>query len=173
MCSSDLPTEALPTWWSELAGLGWLGLHIPEAHGGSGYGLEELVVVVEQMGRAVAPGPFVPTVIASATLASVGGDVAAAHLPGLADGSTVGAISLNGSATVSGNTISGDGGTVLGGGLATLLLIGVGNDIAVVQVGDGVSLTVPPNMDPTRRAARLTLDKAPCVVLPEIGRAHV
>ena len=54
----EAPTESLPTWWSELAGLGWLGLHIPEAHGGSGYGLEELVVVVEQMGRAVAPGPF-------------------------------------------------------------------------------------------------------------------
>ena len=35
-----------------------------------------------------------------------------------------------------------------------------------MQGGDGVSLTVPPNMDPTRRAARLTLDKAPCVVLP-------
>ena len=36
---------------------GWLGLHVPEEHGGSGYGLEELVVVVEELGRAVAPGP--------------------------------------------------------------------------------------------------------------------
>ena len=33
------------------AGLGWLGLHVPEEHGGSGYGLPELVVVVEELGR--------------------------------------------------------------------------------------------------------------------------
>ena len=52
--------EGLPSWWGELAGLGWLGLHVPEAQGGSGYSLEELVVVVEQFGRAVAPGPLVP-----------------------------------------------------------------------------------------------------------------
>ena len=58
--------EALPSWWGELVELGWLGLHVPEAQGGSGYGLEELVVVIEQLGSAVAPGPFVPTVIVSA-----------------------------------------------------------------------------------------------------------
>ena len=58
--------EAMPAVWNEIAGLGWLGLHLPEAHGGSGFGLEELVVVVEELGRRVAPGPFVPTVIASA-----------------------------------------------------------------------------------------------------------
>ena len=51
---------ALPSWWGELVELGWLGLHVPEAQGGSGYGLEELVVVIEQLGSAVAPGPFVP-----------------------------------------------------------------------------------------------------------------
>ena len=51
-------SESLPSWWGDLAELGWLGLHLPEAHGGSGYSLEELVVVVEELGRAVAPGPF-------------------------------------------------------------------------------------------------------------------
>ena len=60
--------EPLPELWGELVALGWLGLHLPEDVGGSGYGLEELVVVVEELGRAVAPGPFVPTVIASAVL---------------------------------------------------------------------------------------------------------
>ena len=59
----EAPDEALPSWWGELVELGWLGLHVPEAQGGSGYGLEELVVVIEQLGSAVAPGPFVPTVI--------------------------------------------------------------------------------------------------------------
>ena len=64
----DGAPEALPPWWSEVAGLGWLGLHLPEEVGGSGAGFEELVVVVEALGRAVAPGPFVPTVIASALI---------------------------------------------------------------------------------------------------------
>src|ERR1700748_2970438 len=61
--------EELPPFWKEVAELGWLGLHLPEAYGGSGFGIPELAVVVEAMGRAVAPGPFVPSVITSAVLA--------------------------------------------------------------------------------------------------------
>jgi alkylation response protein AidB-like acyl-CoA dehydrogenase len=53
----ESPTEDLPDLWKELVDLGWLGLHLPEEHGGSGYGLEELVVVVEELDKAVAPGP--------------------------------------------------------------------------------------------------------------------
>ncbi|MFN7151912.1 MAG: acyl-CoA dehydrogenase, partial [Microthrixaceae bacterium] len=162
--------EALPTWWGELAGLGWLGLHVPEAQGGSGYSLEELVVVVEQFGRAVAPGPFVPTVTASAVLAAVGGDAADEHLAALADGSLIGAVSLGGDVTVSGGVASGDAGNVLGGGLAELLLVGTGDDVAIVRVGDGVTVEVPTNMDPTRRTAKVTLDGAPAVVLPGARR---
>ena len=72
-----------------MADLGWLGLHVPEAHGGSGFGLAELVIVVEALGAAIAPGPFLPTVWASAVIAAAGTEAQqAAHLPGLADGST-------------------------------------------------------------------------------------
>jgi alkylation response protein AidB-like acyl-CoA dehydrogenase len=162
--------EELPAWWGELAGLGWLGLHVPEAQGGSGYTLEELVVVVEQFGRAVAPGPFVPTVIASAVLAAVGGDAADQHLGALADGSLVGAVALGGDVTVSDGVASGDAGNVLAGGLAQLLLVGTGDDVAVVRVGDGVTVEVPTNMDPTRRTAKVALDGAPAVVLPGARR---
>lgn len=165
--------EALPTWWGEVAELGWLGLHVPEEHGGSGYTLEELVVVVEQFGRNVAPGPFVPTVLTSAVLAAVGGDSAAQHLPGLADGSVLGAVALGGEVTVSDGVASGSAGNVLGGGFAQLLLVATGEDVAVVQVGDGVSIEVPANMDPTRRTARVTLDGAAAVVLPGARRQLV
>jgi alkylation response protein AidB-like acyl-CoA dehydrogenase len=158
--------EPLPEWWDELAGLGWLGLHVPEDQGGSGYGLEELVVVVEQMGRAVAPGPFVPTVIASATLAAAGGDAATAHLPGLVDGSTAAGIGLAGEVTVSDGRASGDAGNVLGGGMAQLLLVPAGDDVVVVALGEGVEVTTPSNMDPTRRTAKVHLDGAPATVLP-------
>ena len=64
----DAPTDTLPPFWAELAELGWLGLHVGEEQGGSGFGLAELAVVLEELGRAVAPGPILPTVLA------VGGD---------------------------------------------------------------------------------------------------
>src|SRR5579863_1512699 len=64
----ESPTESLPAFWGELSELGWLSLHITESHGGSGFSLNELVVVIEEMGRAIAPGPYVPTVLASAII---------------------------------------------------------------------------------------------------------
>src|SRR5260370_6019659 len=75
-------TDPLPGFWAELGGLGLLGLHVPEELGGSGFGLAETLVVAEQMGRQLAPGPFVPTVIASAVLAAAGPhDLAKRPLP--------------------------------------------------------------------------------------------
>src|SRR5690349_24961648 len=96
----DANDEGLPSFWSDLVDLGWLGLHVPEAHGGSGYTLEELTVVVEQLGRAIAPGPFTSTVIASALIAAAGDDATQAKLlPGLADGSTPAGVAPTGSVT--------------------------------------------------------------------------
>ncbi|HEX5189383.1 MAG TPA: acyl-CoA dehydrogenase [Streptosporangiaceae bacterium] len=161
-------TEELPSFWSELSGLGWLGLHLPEEHGGSGFGLPELVIVAEEMGRAVAPGPFVPTVIASAVLAAAGSAQAQARLlPGLADGHLVGAVALGGDVRVSGGRASGPAGVVLGGHLADVLLVVTGDDVAIIDAhGDGVTVTVPANLDPARRAARVTLDGASAEVMP-------
>jgi alkylation response protein AidB-like acyl-CoA dehydrogenase len=166
--------EGLPPFWDEVKGLGWLGLHVPEDQGGSGYGLEELVIVVEQLGRAIAPGPFVPTVAASAVLVQSPGEVADRWLPGLASGDVAGAFALGGEVTVDGGTASGSAGVVLGGALAQVLLVRVGDDVAVVDVsGDGVSVEVPQNLDPTRTAARVTLDGAPAEVLPGAGQVLV
>lgn len=160
--------ESLPDLWAELVGLGWLGLHLPEQFAGSGYTLEELVIVVEELGRALTPGPFVPTVIASATLAATADDATKVRLlPGLADGSLIGAVALNGSVTITAEgRVSGSAGVVLGGGMANVLLVAVGDDIAVVEVGEGVNIEVPPNLDPTRRTARITFDNAVATLLP-------
>ena len=49
---------------------GLLGLHLPEESGGQGYGLGELAVALEELGDALVPGGFLPTVLASAVLAS-------------------------------------------------------------------------------------------------------
>lgn len=166
--------EPLPAWWGELSGLGWLGLHLPEAHGGSGYGLEELVVVVEELARGVAPGPFVPTVIASAVIATAADDATrAALLPGLADGSVHGAVALGGDVTVAGGRATGDAGIVLGGGLAEVLLVRSGDDVAIVRVGEGVGVEVPANLDPTRRTAKVALVGAPATLIPGAGHTLV
>ena len=165
--------EPMPELWDELVRLGWLGLHVPEEHGGSGYSLEELVVVVEQLGRFVAPGPFVPTAIVSAVLSTVGGEAAATHLPGLVDGSVTAAIALGGEVTVTDGKASGNAGNALGGGLAELLLVAAGDDVALVEIGEGVSVETPPNMDPTRRTARVTLNGAPATVLAGAGQTLV
>jgi alkylation response protein AidB-like acyl-CoA dehydrogenase len=164
--------EELPAFWRELGQLGWLGLHLPEEHGGSGFGLPELVIVAEEMGRAVAPGPFVPTVIASAVLAAEGSEQARARLlPGLADGSVIGAVALGGNVRVSDGRASGQAGTVLSGKLADVLLVASGDDVAIIDChGDGVTITVPANLDPARRAARVTLDGASAEILPGAGQ---
>ena len=73
----DADDESAPPFWRELAGLGWLGLHVEEAYGGSGFGLPELVVVIDELGRAVAPGPG-PADVSDASTVSVAGEVAGA-----------------------------------------------------------------------------------------------
>jgi 3-oxochol-4-en-24-oyl-CoA dehydrogenase len=168
----EAPDEDLPALWPEMAGLGWLGLHVPEAFGGSGFGLEELVVVVEQVGRALAPGPFVPTVITSAVIAAVADEeTRAALLPGLADGSVVAGIALAADVELRGGAAWGTPGPALGGGLAHVLLVLSGTDAALVTLGGGgATVEHPVNLDPTRRSARVVLDGAPATVLAG-GRA--
>ncbi|MBW0136133.1 acyl-CoA dehydrogenase [Pseudonocardia abyssalis] len=162
----DSPDEALPAIWKELAALGWLGLAVPEEYGGEGAGLPELAVVLEELGRVVAPGPFLPTVLASAVLAEAGTpELRASLLPGLADGSRIGAVGLGGSVTHDGTTASGDAGLVLGGGLAEMFLLVAGDDVVVV---DAVTRSVPDALlDRTRRGALITLENSPVLgVLP-------
>ncbi len=156
---ADDAEEARPPFWTELAGLGWLGLHVDEQYGGSGFGLPELVVVVDELGRAVAPGPFVPTVVASALVSAVGSDEQKARLlPGLVDGSVTAAIGFGGDVTLSGETASGDAGVVLGAGLADLLVVTAGADVLLVERGaDGVSVDLPGSLDRARRSGRVSL----------------
>jgi alkylation response protein AidB-like acyl-CoA dehydrogenase len=164
--------EGLPDFWSELAGLGLLGLHIPEDLGGSGFGLAETLVVAEQMGSFLAPGPFVPTVIASAVLAAAGSDdLKKKLLPGLADGTVIGAAALGGDVTSAGGTATGKAGVVLSGHLADVLLVRSGDDVLVIEKSaGGYQADVPANVDLSRRAAKVTLDAAPATVLPGAAR---
>ena len=57
-------------WWSEIAAMGWPGTLVPEALGGAGLGLVDMVVLQEEMGRLPLPGPFFSSAVA-ATLAAL------------------------------------------------------------------------------------------------------
>jgi alkylation response protein AidB-like acyl-CoA dehydrogenase len=85
MESSDPYDEAL---WQKLAGLGWTALGIPEAHGGVGTFLD-LVVVLEEAGRALLPGPFFATMgLAVPALIEAGTEAQKKEvLPAIAQGS--------------------------------------------------------------------------------------
>jgi alkylation response protein AidB-like acyl-CoA dehydrogenase len=160
--------DARPAFWAELSGLGLLGLHISEECGGSGFGLSETLVVAEQMGRYIAPGPFVPTVITSAVLAVAGpDDLQKRLLPALADGSMIGAVALGGQVTYADGAATGKAGVVISGHLADVLLVPAGDDVLVIEKSaGGVQAEVPANLDQSRRAARVRLDAAPATVLP-------
>jgi alkylation response protein AidB-like acyl-CoA dehydrogenase len=54
-----------PQLWLKMAELGWLGLPFPESYGGGGGSFLDLVVLLEEMGRACLPSPYLPSVVLS------------------------------------------------------------------------------------------------------------
>ena len=163
----EAPEEAAPAFWSDLVGLGLPGLHVPEEYGGAGGDLTDLVVAVEELGAQVTPGNLVPTVIVSAVLVASPDDAAKKTLlPGLADGTRTGAVALDADVELTGGSVTGTVSVALGAGTADLLLLPVGADAVVVDLKQtGAEVATPPNLDSTRRAARVTLSAAPATVL--------
>ncbi len=178
----DAETEALPPFWDELASLGWLGLHLPEAVGGEGYGVAVLAVVLEELGRCIAPGPFLPTVLASAAIgAGVGSPE---RLRDLAAGTIVGSLALGpplrGEASAGGGVrVTGSTGPVLCGGLADVIVleVSVGGEEHWFAVERRRGTTTPVDaLDPTRRLADLrfeALELGPADRLPALDRERV
>ncbi|RJQ81985.1 acyl-CoA dehydrogenase [Pseudonocardiaceae bacterium YIM PH 21723] len=155
----------LPEFWKPLADQGLLGLHLPESVGGQDGGLLELAVALEAIGRAGAPGPYVPTVLLSAILSTVDDTAAHALLPGLVDGTILGAVSLNprltGQADGDAIIVSGESGPVFGSDLGTVFLLPVTVDGAVNWVlldADDVTLKRTSSVDVVRVAGPVKVD---------------
>src|SRR6266487_1156967 len=151
-----------------LASQGLLGLHVPEAEGGQGYGLAELAVAIEELGRALVPGAFLPTVLSCAILTEAGLSGPAAKLiAGLADGSRIGAVCL--AAGLAGEpgpngglTVTGDAGPVLAGSMADIIVAAVrtgGRAIWVALDAADLQVTGLDSLDLTRPLARLHADR--------------
>lgn len=86
-----------PELWQEMAGLGWMGLTLPEKYGGSEMSFLDLAVLIEEMGRACLPGPFIPTVVLGALPILEAGSEAQkqAYLPAIANGKAIFTLALS------------------------------------------------------------------------------
>jgi alkylation response protein AidB-like acyl-CoA dehydrogenase len=150
--------------WKASAALGWNGLAIAEEHGGSGYGLSELAIVLEAQGQELCPGPYLPTVAAAVVIdRCASGSLRAQLLPGLADGSTVAALGLSGNVAVDSDlVVHGDCAAVLGAPDADVLVIAAGDDVVVVDARtSGVTVTAAEALDTTRSIGAVALRGVP------------
>jgi 3-oxochol-4-en-24-oyl-CoA dehydrogenase len=137
------PDQAADGLWDALREPGLLSLHIPEEYGGQGYGLPELAVVVEEFGRAILPGSFLPTCMASAAIAALAdAELAKRWLPGLGDGSLKGAV--------------GTSKWALGGATADVFVLVDGDDV-VIAGSDELTVETHANLDLTRRTVEVTV----------------
>lgn len=82
--------------WEQMAGLGWMGLAFPQEYGGEGGSLTDLAVLLEEMGRAMLPGPFFATVVnVGLTILDAGTDSQKQqYIPRLASGALIGTAAL-------------------------------------------------------------------------------
>ncbi|MCU1453280.1 MAG: putative acyl-CoA dehydrogenase [Acidimicrobiales bacterium] len=180
-----------PAVWSQMAEqLGLQGLIIPEEFGGSGYSYIELIVVLEEMGRALLCAPYFSSVVLAANTLIHSGDDAAKKdlLPGIASGETIATLAFteeNGRWDEQGITAtatkSGDGWTlegtkmfVLDGHTADLLLVAARTDAGVslfkVDAGAaGLTRTALSTMDQTRKQAKVELSATPATLIGTDG----
>ena len=177
--------------WCEAAGLGLLGVAIPDRYGGAGGGVLELCAVAEEIGRALAPIPFSSSIYLGAALLLSDGSEAQRlrHLPGLADGSAVACLAwvegLGNPAPAAvrltatpGGALHGEKWPVLDGDVADLGMVaardeGAGGAISLFLVDlDQPSVTRKrlDSLDPTRSQARLAFAGAQAERLGEAGR---
>jgi alkylation response protein AidB-like acyl-CoA dehydrogenase len=77
--------------WRRMSALGWPGIILPEEHGGLGLGYAELILVLEELGAALAPEPFLSTVLLGANAILLGGsdERRAQILPRVASGEEI------------------------------------------------------------------------------------
>ncbi|MFF0748516.1 acyl-CoA dehydrogenase [Streptomyces sp. NPDC004267] len=157
-----------PAYWDAAAAQGLLGIHLPEEYGGGGGDLVDLAVVLEEAGRSLLPGPYLPHVLAAELLRRAGrGEPAGA----LAAGERIGAVAWGGpgsltvapSVTADGLVLDGVSPPVLGAAGADLLILAAHSQAhgTVWLAVDAGTVDVRPHddcADPTRPTAEVAAD---------------
>ena len=193
------PAAITGAFWQKLAEQGWLGIVYPEEQGGSGLGLVDLVVLMEEMGRAVMPGPFLSTVLlGGAAIDEAGSAEQRRHwLPQIAEGRTKAAlawtepnlrwdaagIGLQARETAAGVALSGTKLFVGDAHLAEIIVVAArSRDGSTMEDGvslflvrrdaPGVSVRVLPTIDDTRKLCEVSLDNVALPASALLGGKH-
>jgi len=180
-----------PGLWKGVAEMGWLGAVVPEQYGGAGLGYLELVLIAEEIGRALAPIPFSSSVaLCTEALLRFGSDAQKKQwLPRLAAGEVIGTFALaegpgdadaaSVSTRFAGGQLRGAKLPVLDGEIAGLaVVVAQGERGPVLALADlsakGVTRTRIESFDPSRSLARIEFTGAPAELLGAVdGAAQV
>lgn len=178
-----------PAVWKRMADeLGLQGLVIPERFGGSGFGWEELIVVLEEMGEVLLCSPYFSTVVlgASALIASEDEDAQAVYLPEIASGRLLATVCLTNEAgdwAVTDLVAEREAGNFVLNGIVPFVTDGTSADLLLVAANvegspslfginhdaAGVTCQPLPVMDETRPIARIEFADAPARLIGELG----
>jgi alkylation response protein AidB-like acyl-CoA dehydrogenase len=192
------PTGFPSAWWRQAAELGWTSLLVAEDHGGgsvSGHGLLDLALIAEETGRAVSPGPLVPTNVVAAALSDYGTEAQRGqYLPRILTGESIATwclsepghsglptdVSLEATRQGEGFVLSGKKTAVEAGAEAELFMVaalvdGRPTQFLVDADTPGVTVVRAEGIDLVRRFATVTFENvivAPEGVLGEVGGAE-
>ena len=137
--------------WETMSQMGWTGVIIPEAHGGSDFGWLSMGLVVEELGKTLTASPLVAsTTAASAIMLGGSEDQKAKWLPGIASGAVIATLAVDEgprhdpaavSSTVSGGRLTGSKAFVAEADAAQLFMVAAVDGLYLVEKGEGVSVS--------------------------------
>jgi len=166
--------------WDSMVELGWTTIHVPEAHGGAGYGYADVAVILHELGRALTPSPFIASALLTTGALTLAANetLAAELLAPIVAGESLGSVALASSdgsydqarITVDWRSNGGDlqlqgsSGFVLDADLAGVLVVAARDEqgtiaaIAVDAASPGVRIERSPTIDETQRLFRVSFD---------------
>jgi alkylation response protein AidB-like acyl-CoA dehydrogenase len=168
-------TAHAPALWRHLADLGALGILLPAEHGGQGGNLLDLIVVLEEMGRALVPGPFFAAALGGLTVGLAASPAQhALLLPALARGDRLavlaigtdhaaGMVGVEAGQAADGISLRGEIGFVMDAHVADMLVVPARREgatilVVVAATHPGVIVTALRTVDMTRRLCSVRLD---------------
>jgi alkylation response protein AidB-like acyl-CoA dehydrogenase len=165
-----------PALWRKLAEQGFTGIIFPEEHGGMGLGIVELILLMEEAGYALLPGPLFSTVMAGAVLDACGSETQQKYLSKICSGearATVAILEAGASWRLSALKVSASSGKLSGNklfvtdaGIADFILAVAADGVCLVEAkAPGLKIEPMKGMDLTRKIYSVTFSNTPAAKL--------
>ncbi len=167
---AEAPADAIDGPWRGAGELGFFGLGLPVERDGAGYGITEEMVLFEELGRALAPGPWLGTVVAAHALIDQNDSALRAALADIVAGglrvALVDGLDRPLAQSLRDGRLDGRRAPVADAASAQAFLVLDDGGVAFVLPGSpGVAVEARPSMDPTRPVARVAFAGTPAVRL--------